>query len=216
MGSEREEDASAVLQLILRLRRGGVKDNRILEAIERTDRTRFVNQNIANLCETDLSLPIPFGQTSLRPIDAGRILQLADIKDKTNSVLIAGGGTGYLAGIVEQIGCKVWVAERVKGLVDLMKSNLAETIQEYKIAHCDYLTGWTDDTQFDRIIVCFGVDWLSRRMLRNLRRGGRIVLPLKRGRSLVATAYDSNGKDVDSLQLIGPVTTGLSGISNLA
>lgn len=215
MESGEDGDSNALVQLILRLRRAGVKDNRLLEAIEQTDRSKFVDAKLASLCQTDVSLPLPFGQTSLRPTDAGRILQLAQLEAKSLSVLVVGGGTGYLAAVASKLGCSVWVAERVKGLVDIMKSKLAGVLPDYKILHCDCQSNWPDDTKFERIILGFATDSLSRRLLRNLRRDGRMVVPLRRGRSLVANAYDGNGREVGRSQLIGPITKVRSGVSNL-
>lgn len=215
MTSRDEDESSAIVQLVLRLRRAGIKDNRILEAIEKINRSKYVEPQLASLCETDISLPLPFGQTSLRPSDAGRILQLADLNKKSMSVLIVGGGTGYLAALASRLGSSVWIAERVKGLVDIMKSNLAGALPDYKILHCDCQSNWPDDTKFERIIVSFATDSLSRRLLRNLRRDGRMVIPLRRGRSLIANAYDGNGREVANSQLIGPITTVQSGISSL-
>ncbi len=215
MDSVDDEESNAVVQLSLRLRRAGVKDNRLIEAFERTDRSKFVDSKLANLCLNDVSLPLPFGQTSLRPTDASRILQLAEINTKSTSVLVVGGGTGYLAALISNLEASVWVAERVKGLVDIMKSSLSGIMPDYKILHCDCQSNWPDDTKFERIILSFATDSLSRRLLRNLRRDGRMVIPLRRGRSLVANAYDGNGREIGRSQLIGPITTVRSGISNL-
>lgn len=215
MDSVDDEESNAVVQLALRLRRAGVKDNRLIEAFERTDRSKFVDSKLANLCLNDVSLPLPFGQTSLRPTDASRILQLAEINTKSTSVLVVGGGTGYLAALISNLEASVWVAERVKGLVDIMKSSLSGIMPDYKILHCDCQSNWPDDTKFERIILSFATDSLSRRLLRNLRRDGRMVIPLRRGRSLVANAYDGNGREIGRSQLIGPITTVRSGISNL-
>lgn len=215
MDSDDDDVSNALVQLVLRLRRAGVKDNRLLEAVERTDRSKFVDSKLSDLCLTDVSLPLPFGQTSLRPSDAGRILQLAEINTRSTSVLIVGGGTGYLAALVSNLGASVWVAERVKGLVDIMKSTLVGIMPDYKILHCDCQSNWPDDTKFERIILSFATESLSRRLLRNLRRDGRMVIPHRRGRSLVVNAYDGNGREVGKSQLIGPITTVRSGISNL-
>ncbi len=92
-------DPETVMQFLFALRKRGVTDARVLEAMEQVDRGRFVTGLFADRAYEDMPLPISCGQTISQPSVVGLMTQALDVRPR-DTVLEIGTGSGYQAAIL--------------------------------------------------------------------------------------------------------------------
>ncbi len=93
--------------LIMQLRRRGIRDPRVLRAIERVPRELFVDEAFADHAYQDIALPIECGQTISQPYIVARMVELAELKPG-DKVLEVGAGSGHAAAGRGRIAARVY------------------------------------------------------------------------------------------------------------
>lgn len=156
----------------------GIKDERILEAMREVPRHRFVPQVVAAKAYGPGALPIGKGQTISQPYIVARMIELLDLGGN-EKVLEIGTGTGYQAVVLSKLCAKVFSIERVNELA----LRATETIRELKIHNVsvkvfDGTYGWSDQAPFDRIIVAAAAPEVPEPLLQQLKRTGKLVIPI--------------------------------------
>ena len=91
-----------LMQLMLRLRQGGVSERRVLEAMERTPREVFVERAFRERAFEDRPLPIACGQTISQPAIVGMMIQALQVTPRCK-VLEVGAGSGYVCAILARL-----------------------------------------------------------------------------------------------------------------
>ena len=99
------------ISLLMSLRAGGVRDRRVLEAIETVPRELFVEKTFADQAYADQPLPIDCGQTISQPFIVGFMTDRLEVKDR-HTVLEIGTGSGYQAAILSKLCRRVVTIER--------------------------------------------------------------------------------------------------------
>ena len=156
----------------------GISDPKILSAMQSVPRHCFVPHDLVSASYSDRPLPIGEGQTISQPYVVAlmtEILQLA----KDQRVLEIGTGSGYQAAVLAQITRHVYSIEIKQKLYEKSSNTLKSlgynTIQ---LRQGDGYFGWPEAAPFDAIMITAAVDHIPPPLLKQLKDGGRLVLPL--------------------------------------
>jgi len=164
--------------LIMQLRRRGIRDTRVLRAIERVPRELFVDEAFADHAYQDIALPIECGQTISQPFVVAFMTEKLEL-DPRHKVLEIGTGSGYQAAVLSYLCRRVYTVERWRELQKAAEQRLAQL----KIANVttiigDGWLGWPPQAPFDRIIVTAAALDAPAALLDQLKEGGRMIIPL--------------------------------------
>ena len=164
------------------LREHGISDERVLDAMRRVPREEFVPEELRDAAYEDGPLPIGFGQTISQPFTVAFMCQALQLEG-TEKVLEIGAGSGYGAAVLSLLASSVFTVERVPGLVNSARARLTRTgYENVNVVAGDGTLGLPDEAPFDAIVVTAGAETLPDAYVRQLRAGGRIVIPLGRSR----------------------------------
>ncbi|MBM4041042.1 MAG: protein-L-isoaspartate(D-aspartate) O-methyltransferase [Planctomycetes bacterium] len=191
----------------LEAERRGVTDRATLDAMRAVPRHEFVPEGLQRRAYDDNPLPIGHGQTISQPYIVGYMTQALALKPG-DKVLEIGTGSGYQAAVLAELTPHVYSIEIVKALGDAAKARLAKlgykTI-EVKVA--DGYHGWADKGPFDAIIVTCAAGTIPPPLLKQLKPGGRMCIPVGPpgfGQDLILLTKDSEG-NVRSKSLMGVI-----------
>jgi protein-L-isoaspartate(D-aspartate) O-methyltransferase len=174
--------------LIMQLRRRGIRDTRVLRAIERVPRELFVDPAFADHAYQDIALPIDCGQTISQPYVVAFMTEKLDL-DESHKVLEIGTGSGYQAAVLSHLCGHVFTVERWR---ELQKASNVTTIIG------DGWIGWPPQAPYDRIIVTAAAPEPPRALIDQLKPGGRMIIPL------------GSTRDTQSLVEIDKTDTGIT------
>ena len=104
------------IRLILELRESGISDSKILSAIEKIPREKFIPENFRNQAYDNLALPIGDNQTISQPFVVAKMTQLLAV-ESTHKVLEIGTGSGYQSAVLSKLVRRVYTIERIKNLL---------------------------------------------------------------------------------------------------
>ncbi|NOE25744.1 protein-L-isoaspartate(D-aspartate) O-methyltransferase [Ruegeria sp. HKCCD6157] len=195
-------DPETVMQFLFALRKRGVTDARVLEAMEQVDRGRFVTGLFADRAYEDMPLPISCGQTISQPSVVGLMTQALDVRPR-DTVLEIGTGSGYQAAILSKLARRVYTVERHRRLVsetgklfaDLGLTNITAMLSDGSF-------GLPEQAPFDRIIVTAAAEDPPGPLLAQLKIGGIMVLPVGQSdavQQLIKVTRTEAGLDYEEL-----------------
>ena len=156
----------------------GIKDKRVLDAMERVPRHLFAGHLTAAEAYSDMALPIGEGQTISQPYMVAVMTELLELKG-TERVLEIGTGSGYQAAVLAELSRDVYTIERVASLSELAKKRFHDL--SYANIHSrigDGTLGWPEEAPFDRIIITAGAPEIPEPLTAQLADGGIIVIPV--------------------------------------
>lgn len=176
--SEHDVRRTRIADLILRLRRAGVTDQRVVSAIEAIPREMFVSAESQGEAYAERALPIDCGQTISAPVIVGIMTAALDVQDR-DRVLEIGTGTGYQTAILAQLARRVYSVDRFRTLVAAAESRF-KTLRLSNVTTMvgDGMNGWPEQAPFDRIIVTAAGDTVPEALKKQVRVGGVIVIPV--------------------------------------
>jgi len=162
------------------LRGRGVRDERVLAAMERVPRHRFVPAFTEEEAYGDHPLPIGQGQTISQPYMVARMTELA-APGGGDRVLEVGAGCGYQTAVLAELSGKVFACELLPGLAGdaarrLEELGLAE--DRVRVEARDGSLGWPEHGPFDVILVAAGAPAVPEPLVEQLAEGGRLVIPV--------------------------------------
>jgi protein-L-isoaspartate(D-aspartate) O-methyltransferase len=164
-------------QMIELLEKKGVRDSRVLEAMQAIPRHKFVPGHLRTRAYGDHALPIGQSQTISQPYIVARMTELLDVKPD-HSVLEIGTGSGYQTAILARLARRVYSLERVAELAHRAIQRMRELgLDNVKIQTFDGTVGWSDVAPFDRIMVTAGSPSVPPPLMEQLRVGGRLLIP---------------------------------------
>lgn len=198
-----DADAEQKMQFLFALRSKGVRDKRVLEAMEKIDRGPFIRGLFSERAYEDMPLPIPCGQTISQPSIVGLMTQALDPQPR-DTVLEVGTGSGYQAAILSQLTRRVYTVDRFSRLVREAK----EVFEELGLVNITAFTadgshGLTDQAPFDRIIITAAAEDPPGPLLAQLKIGGIMVVPVGQSdavQSLIKVTRTETGFDYDELR----------------
>lgn len=160
------------------LRQRGIRDERLLSAMAKVPRERFVAPEFQSEAYADGPLPIGAGQTISQPLMIATMIEVLRIQP-TDRVLEVGTGTGYEAAILGELSAKVWTIERHAGLADRAQQILREL--GYGNVHVivgDGSPGRPEHSPFDKILVAAGAPQPPQSLIAQLAEGGCMAVPV--------------------------------------
>ncbi|GAB4376679.1 MAG: protein-L-isoaspartate(D-aspartate) O-methyltransferase [Calditrichia bacterium] len=157
----------------------GIEDERVIEAMRRVPRHRFVDPALRHQAYSGLSLPIGFGQTISHPTTVAFMTQALELTGE-EKVLEIGTGSGYQAAVLAEIGANVFTVERIPQLAERARKILEE-LNYYTVAVQigDGTAGWSVHAPYQRIMVTAAASQIPRPLVEQLAEGGIIVMPLE-------------------------------------
>ena len=160
------------------LRKRGIVDQRVLDAMERVPRHVFVEPEDKKRSYLDMPLAIGFGQTISQPYMVALICQTADVRPG-HKVLDIGTGSGYQAAVLAELGADVHSIERIPELAEKARRNLEEAGYGRVVVHVgDGSLGLPDQAPFNAIAVAAAAPDLPMTLYEQLVSGGRLVAPV--------------------------------------
>ena len=165
--------------LVTKLKKKGIGDQKILSAIKKVPRELFINQASAEWAYENMPLPVECGQTISQPYVVAYMIDCLKLK-KTDKVLEIGTGTGYQTAIISHLCQKIYTIEIFSKLFTQAKFN----IEKLKIKNVIYklgngVNGWEEKNFFDAIIVSAASEEISSQLLQNLKINGQLIFPKK-------------------------------------
>lgn len=171
---EKKRKAMVVEQIEKR----GVKDKRVLEAMERVLRHEFVPEKYRAFAYEDSPLPIGEGQTISQPYIVALMTECLNLEGE-EKILEVGTGSGYQAAILSELVREVYTIEIVEPLAERAEELLKELgYKNVKVKYGDGYLGWEEYAPFDGIIVTCAPDHIPQPLIDQLAEGGRMVIPV--------------------------------------
>jgi protein-L-isoaspartate(D-aspartate) O-methyltransferase len=156
----------------------GITDTKVLNALRKVERHRFVPDNLASEAYTDSPLPIGEGQTISQPYIVAFMTQILGL-DVTKKVLEVGTGSGYQAAILAEICREVYTVEIIDSLAEQAKQRLSELgYLNIRVKTGDGYQGWKEFAPFDAILVTCAPTHIPDPLKEQLAEGGRMVIPV--------------------------------------
>lgn len=184
------------MRLVQRLREGGIKDERVLQAIAETPRHIFLDEALSHRAYEDTALPIGHQQTLSQPYIVARMTEIL-MEQQPKRVLELGTGSGYQAAVLAHLVDEVFSVERIKPLLDRARERMrALNYRNVQLRHSDGGLGWPEQGPFDGIIVTAAPSRLPEDLLPQLADGGVMVAPIGEGTQML-TRIVRQGADYD-------------------
>jgi len=152
-----------------------VLDPRVLDVLGRIQREDFVPPGYRRVAFADLALPLEHGESMLKPVVEGRLLQALELAPE-DEVLEVGTGTGYLTACLAALARNVVSIDRHGDFVERARARLAATgLANIRVEQADAL-GFVPARQFDAVAIGGAVAELPQAFLSWLKPGGRLFV----------------------------------------
>jgi protein-L-isoaspartate(D-aspartate) O-methyltransferase len=190
----------------------GIRDARVLEAMGSIERELFVPEKLRSLAYEDRPLSIGEGQTISQPYMVAFMTQLLSLKG-TERVLEIGTGSGYQTAVLGKLAAEVYSIEIIPKLSERAEILLVQLgFDNVHLKVGDGFFGWAEQGPFDAILVTAAAPKIPEPLWRQLREGGRLIMPLgaERQSQTLVRVTKSDGKQVVE-ELTGVVFVPLTG-----
>jgi len=156
----------------------GVKDEKVLQAMGKVPRHRFVPENLIPHAYEDNPLPIGFGQTISQPYIVALMTELLN-PEGSDRVLEVGTGSAYQAAVLSEIVDEVYTIEIFEELGTSAKERLEDLgYDNVKVKIADGYYGWPEYAPFDAIIVTCAASHIPPPLIQQLKEGGKMCIPV--------------------------------------
>lgn len=156
----------------------GVKDRAVLKAMRTVPRHLLVEKRLRDRAYADYPLPIGGGQTISQPYVVALMTETARLK-ATDRVLEIGTGSGYQAAVLAEIVKEVYTIEIRRNLADRAAKRLKKLgYKNITVKYADGYFGWKEHAPFDAIIISAAANHIPPHLIKQLKEGGRLILPL--------------------------------------
>ena len=187
------------------LRRRGITDSRVLDAMGEVPREAFVPDTRRRDAYADGALALSHGQTISQPLMVAMSVEALKLNDD-ETVLEVGAGSGYQAAILSKLAKKVYAIEIIPELVANARRVLDSLgIDNVEIICADGRKGWPEGAPYDGIVVAAAAEEVPPALIEQLKEGGRLVIPVggRWGQSLQASR--KRGSKLETEELCGVV-----------
>ena len=166
------------IRLLMKLRRSGITDTKVLAAMEQVPRERFVEEQFLDRAYEDNALPIALDQTISQPTVVAEMTQALEL-DPTMTVLEIGTGSGYQTAILSKLARRVHTIERHKKLAEQARARFEILKLRNITPHVgDGSKGWPHAAPYERILVTAAAEEIPQELLAQLAIGGVMVIPV--------------------------------------
>jgi protein-L-isoaspartate(D-aspartate) O-methyltransferase len=160
------------------IRGRGIRDRQLLAAMEKVPRHLLVGERYRNDAYADHPLPIGEGQTISQPYVVALMTEALKLRG-TDRVLEIGTGSGYQAAVLAEMVKEVKSIEIRKGLAQTAAARIKELgYANVTVKYADGYFGWEEYAPFDAIIITAAVNHIPPPLIKQLKEGGRLILPL--------------------------------------
>ena len=202
------------LRLLMELRRAGIGDARVLGAIEKTPREKFVPPAFEDHAYENLALPIGQGQTVSQPYLVALMTEKLELGDRHNALEI-GTGSGYQTAVLSRLCRQVFSVERHRQLLRDAERRFAELgLRNIVCRFGDGTKGWPEQVPYDRVLLTAAAAEVPATLIDGLAPGGVLVAPVgedHRDQQLVRIRRHDHGFSTEDLGLVRfvPLVAGL-------
>ncbi|MBI4465529.1 MAG: protein-L-isoaspartate(D-aspartate) O-methyltransferase [Acidobacteria bacterium] len=177
----------------------GVKDERVLQEMREVPRHLFVSENLRAKAYDDQPLSIGEGQTISQPYIVALMTELLGA-EPDDVVLEVGTGSGYQAAVLSQLARQVYTIEILPALAEEAAQRLQQLgYENVEVKTGDGYLGWPEHAPFDGILVTAAPPEIPSELLSQLKRGGRMVVPVGksvRSQNLMLLEKSKTSEDV--------------------
>lgn len=167
-----------LMALVLELRQGGIRDEKVIRAMESVPRDLFVPLAFQDRAYENTALPIGHQQTISQPLVVAMMTEALALTDR-HKVLEIGTGSGYQAAVLSPLCRRLYTIERHRGLKDEAEKKFeALGIHNITTKLGDGSVGWPEQAPFDRIIVTAAAVDFPPVLIDQLAVGGIMVVPI--------------------------------------
>jgi protein-L-isoaspartate(D-aspartate) O-methyltransferase len=202
------------LRLLMELRRAGIGDARVLGAIERTPREKFVPVSFRDQAYENVALPIAEGQTVSQPYVVALMTEKLEVGDR-HKVIEIGTGSGYQTAVLARLCRRVFSIERHRDLSRDAERRFCELrLRNIVCRFGDGTKGWPEQAPYDRVIVTAAAAQVPTVLIEGLAPGGVLVAPVgedHRDQQLLRIRRSDTGFSTEDLGLVRfvPLVAGL-------
>lgn len=166
-------------QLMNLLREKGIRDERVLDAMNAIPRHWFLDSAFGKIAYEDRAFPIAADQTISQPYTVAYQTELLDVK-RNDKVLEIGTGSTYQATILAEMGARVYTIERQKKLYELQQKNyiFRHVYPNLKFFYGDGFEGLPSFAPFDKVLITAAAPYVPPKLIEQLRTGGVMVIPV--------------------------------------
>ncbi len=179
-GDEVSQDFKKLRNLMVttQIEARGIKNKKVLEAMRKVERHKFVSKEYLNAAYEDHPLPIGEGQTISQPYIVALMTEVLDLDD-TKKVLEIGTGSGYQAAVLAELVKSVYTIEIIEVLGKRAEKTLSDLgYKNIKVKTGDGYKGWKEHGPYDAIIVTCAPSHIPQPLKDQLTEGGRMVIPV--------------------------------------
>jgi protein-L-isoaspartate(D-aspartate) O-methyltransferase len=196
-GEEEEIEFEEMRRRLVKGLRFSILEEKVLEAMLRVPRHKFVPKYAQSEAYVDMPLDIGHGQTISAPHMVAIMCELLELSEG-HKVLEVGAGSGYNAAVIGELIGKsghVYTVERLEPLVQLAKENLKRTgYNNVTVLLEDGSMGYSEHAPYDRIAVTCAAPDIPEPLLEQLKPGGILVIPVGNYfQELIRVKKDSEG-----------------------
>ncbi|MCL2874953.1 MAG: protein-L-isoaspartate(D-aspartate) O-methyltransferase [Betaproteobacteria bacterium] len=165
--------------MIDRLRAQGIRNEKVLAAMDAIPRHQFVEKGLAFSAYDDSALPIGLQQTISQPYVVARMIEILCDRHELGRTLEIGAGCGYQAAVLSMLASEVYSVERLKMLLDRARKNLRPLrLPNLRLKCADGTLGLPEAAPFDTIIVAAGGLKVPLALKAQLAPEGRLLIPV--------------------------------------
>lgn len=164
-------------KLIDSLKDKGIKNQDVLDAMNRIPRHLFMDSSFISHSYADKAFPIAAGQTISQPYTVAFQTELLQVQ-KHQKVLEIGTGSGYQTAVLVELGTRVYTIERIRLLYQTAREHLLSMGYKPGFYFGDGYMGLPSFAPFDRILVTAGANDIPEKLLEQMAIGGRMVIPV--------------------------------------
>jgi len=193
--NELDWDALARKDMVYsQIRARGISDERVMEAMLKVERHKFVPKNMEKLAYGDYPLPIGEEQTISQPYIVALMTEQLSLKP-SDRVLEIGTGSGYQGAVLSLLVDMVYTIEIIESLADSATIRLERLgYNNVKVRYGDGFLGWPEAAPFDAIIITCAPPTLPEPLVEQLAEGGRLIVPLGEDFQMLTLYTKVNGE----------------------
>lgn len=181
-------------KLVEQLRKKGISDEEVLRAVGAVPRHVFMDPAFLIHAYADKAFPITSGQTISQPYTVAVQTSLLKVK-RRDKILEIGTGSGYQAAVLAEMGAKVYTIERFRDLYLKAQATLTSLGYTADFFYGDGYAGKSQYGPFDGILITAAASEIPETLLKQLKTGGRLVVPLGESGSQLMTLVERTGED---------------------
>lgn len=188
-------------KLVEHLKSRGITDERVLQAIGKVPRHYFFDETFWNQAYKDIAFPIGDGQTISQPYTVAYQTELLHI-NRGDKVLEIGTGSGYQTCVLMELGAEVFTIERQENIYNHTIKVLPGMGYKAHFFFGDGSKGIAEHAPYSKIIVTAGAPWVPETLLKQLKIGGILVIPVGDEQSQkMVTVIRMNETDYEQIEL---------------